>query len=98
MDKKSCENCIKVEQCTSCTAAKVLGEKCAAYQRNPDKWLAITPTESGWYWLKEANRQTQIVEVNILHHHVYRSGTECFDEIKDVRGEWQGPIVPKEDK
>lgn len=95
-DKKSCENCGS-KDCTESMEIRC-GEPCVDWQRNPDKWLAITPTESGWYWLKEANRQTQIVEVNILHHHVYRSGTECFDEIKDVRGEWQGPIVPKEDE
>lgn len=96
MEKKSCASCkrnLSERVCASCDMRTH-----SQWQRDPHKWLSILPEEPGWYWLKEDDRETheiQIVEVVIKHHHVYRCGTECYDQLKEVHGEWQGPIRPE---
>lgn len=95
-DKKSCQNCSKRRPQEKNPGICVPCHNYSLWQRNPNLWLDIPPTEPGWYWLKEKDRVTQIVEVIIKHSHVYRSGTECFDKLTEVEGQWQGPITPDE--
>jgi hypothetical protein len=89
MDKKSCQNCM-VFPCTKYLKQGI----CTKWQRNPRGWLSILPTEPGWYWLKETGGKLQVVE--IYRDIVYRSGTECFEDLKYIQGQWQGPITPEE--
>ena len=93
-DKKLCENCDAVK-CKGDAKLSSKNEYCAQWQRNQRKWLSIMPEEPGWYWLKEKVAPMQIVEVIMVHRHVYRSGTECFSTLNEIHGEWQGPIRPE---
>lgn len=105
-DKKSCESCVKVEQCTICTAAKVLGEKCAAYQRNPDKWLSVLPQEKDlrprevatpFFWRASAESKSWTILLLSAFSGTVITQFGCTS-VAELGGEWQGPIVPKEDK
>jgi hypothetical protein len=104
-DKKSCENCAG-GLWAGCVTEK---KPCEHYRRNPSLWLAIPPSESGWYWLKN-----WLIEIKFPEHpekmvveivaggrggkQVLFLGTEIYYDLQKIKGQWQGPITPQEDK
>lgn len=101
-DKKSCQNCKRYRPGESCFCRNF-----ADWQRNPDKWLSILPTEPGLYfWRPDTSVKYTVVELWKISTHLCKSGLQVFffgteghDFLDDIQeGEWQGPIVPKEDK
>jgi hypothetical protein len=91
-DKKSCENCIKVEQCCICTRAKVLGADCDSYQRNPRLWLSILPEESCYYFYRKNVNKWGVAEVFVKEGKLFWKSND--HEVKGTY-EWQGPISPE---
>jgi hypothetical protein len=90
-DKKSCWNCIGSKSFYSivCYDGKRIDKNgiCPRWQRNPDLWLDIMPTDLGWYWWRPDARSEAITThiINIGH---YKATTK-------MSGQWQGPIKPE---
>jgi hypothetical protein len=71
------------------------------------KWKAETPTENGFYWLKEDNETIVIVEVNDIDLGLKEEGSRVrfcgdswenwlFKVIKESNCSWYGPLeIPK---
>lgn len=78
-------------------AATILG-----IQRERQKWTTTKPAAAGYYWLRnfevnggENNPDPQVAEVyeDICGELVVaRAGTDCDFDLKDVNGEWSGPL------
>ena len=106
MDKKSCKNCFNI----TCRYfnRETIPDKCVTnkWQRNPDKWLAILPEEKDllpnrvatpFFWRASAQSKAWLIlflfaSSGIVMNHPDGSPIAYYG------GEWQGPIVPKEDK
>lgn len=100
-DKKSCENCLRKLTERICADCDMLTH--SHWIRNPQMWLAILPTEPGWYWWR-ANEDAKPTVIELYScskklcktgFQVNYSGSECWEFLRMIdEGEFQGPIEP----
>ena len=65
-------------------------------------WTLEKPDLPGWYWMKEENERTTIVEVFTRPGHSYLAiedmptgmGKRQFRAVAKIAAEWAGPIPP----
>lgn len=60
-------------------------------------WTTEKPTKPGWYWWKDIDRRERVVEIiDRGEGWLDASAVGLLWSVKNLAGEWQGPIVPVE--
>ena len=92
-DKKSCENCGRsMRNCP----IKMRDLQC--WVRNRELWLSILPTEPGWYWWRNDEKDEPVIGdlgFNGFGVFIGEFKNGITEIVADYKGQWQGPITPK---
>lgn len=61
-------------------------------QESKQGWTSNKPTEDGFYWLQQMEEHKTIVEID--GRSVWWIGGDGKDHLRDIEGQWQGPLQP----
>jgi hypothetical protein len=86
--KRTCETCVHIQECILFNNK----EKCKAWKRDPEKWIALPPDRPGWWWWKTKKSDNmeimRITQFNL-------SGASKVKTGWWRKFLWQGPVLPK---